>query len=363
MTVRDVLQAIERIAPRSFAFSFDKIGLQVGDANHEVTRAVVSLDHSLEAVDFAVSIGANLFIAHHPLIFDPLTSVVEQDRTGRVVRKLVRHDISFIAAHTNWDVAPGGVNDALALALGLEDIEPFGSRPESRRLKVVVFVPEEAADEIIDAASKAGAGRIGLYERCAYQSDGTGTFLGLEGSDPAVGEPGKVEVTAEVRLEMELPASRKWAVDSAVREAHPYEEPVIDFYVLESSAAGQIGRVGRLPQPLALRDFVKLAEERLETWCLTWGDPDRVVSTVGVVGGAADAECRHCRTDVFLTGEVKQHLALEGIESGLAMVSAGHYATEQPGVVALAARLADEVPGLKIDVFVPPAGFAGRPLK
>ncbi|HMS56585.1 MAG TPA: Nif3-like dinuclear metal center hexameric protein [Fimbriimonadaceae bacterium] len=362
MTVSDVLKAIEHLAPRSLAYSFDKIGLQVGNPSQKVSKVVVSLDHSNGLIDFANQVGAQLVVTHHPLIFDPLHSLNETGGIESLIRRLITSDLSLIAAHTNWDVAPGGINDALAEALNLQDIEPFGSRPESKRLKVVTFAPEEAADAIVDASATAGAGRIGLYERCAFSSAGTGTFLGMDGSNPVVGRTGEIENASEIRIETELHASMRGAVDRAIRSAHPYEEPVIDFYPLEGGAAGQIGRRGVLPTPMALKDLVKFVETKLETWCTTWGDPDRVVSTVGVAGGAADGEWRHAQTDVFLTGEIKQHIALEGTESGLAMIAAGHYATEQPGVVALAARLAEALQGVQLEVFVPKPGTFGRPM-
>lgn len=98
--------------------------------------------------------------------------------------------------------------------------------------KLVVFVPREALDAVRDAVFKAGAGRIGNYERCSWYTDGTGTFLGGEGSNPALGEPGREERVAEYRLETVFPAERQEEVVAALRRAHPYEEPAFDVYPL-----------------------------------------------------------------------------------------------------------------------------------
>ena len=98
--------------------------------------------------------------------------------------------------------------------------------------KLVVFVPEEALDTVRDALFEAGAGRIGAYERCSWYTAGTGTFLGGEASDPTIGEKGREERVPEFRLETVFPEERHEQVVSALRRAHPYEEPAFDVYSL-----------------------------------------------------------------------------------------------------------------------------------
>jgi len=98
--------------------------------------------------------------------------------------------------------------------------------------KLVVFVPREALDDVRDAVFEAGAGRIGNYERCSWYTQGTGTFLAGEGSSPALGEIGREQRIAELRLETVFPTERQEEVLAALREAHPYEEPAFDVYAL-----------------------------------------------------------------------------------------------------------------------------------
>jgi hypothetical protein len=100
--------------------------------------------------------------------------------------------------------------------------------------KLVVFVPREALDRVRDALFAAGAGRIGAYERCSWYTEGTGTFLGGEGTSPSVGQAGREERVAELRLETIFPVERQDEVIAAVRSAHPYEEPAFDIYELVS---------------------------------------------------------------------------------------------------------------------------------
>ena len=98
--------------------------------------------------------------------------------------------------------------------------------------KLVVFVPAEALDAVRDALFAAGAGRIGEYERCSWYTEGTGTFLGGDGTDPTVGEKGREERVPELRLETVYPEEREADVVAALRSAHPYEEPAFDLYPL-----------------------------------------------------------------------------------------------------------------------------------
>ena len=100
------------------------------------------------------------------------------------------------------------------------------------RRKLVVFVPADALDAVRDAVFAAGAGRVGEYERCSWYAEGTGTFLGGEGTSPAIGEPGREERVPELRLETVFPAERQAEVVDAVRRSHPYEEPAFDVYPL-----------------------------------------------------------------------------------------------------------------------------------
>src|SRR5690606_3627237 len=100
--------------------------------------------------------------------------------------------------------------------------------------KLVVFVPEEEADQLLDALAAAGAGRIGAYERCAWTTAGIGTFRPGEGASPTIGSVGAVEQVRETRVEMVMPRARRRAVLEALVAAHSYEEPAYDVYELAS---------------------------------------------------------------------------------------------------------------------------------
>lgn len=362
--VRHILEALEELAPTRNALPGDKIGLQLGSPEGSVERVLVSLDRSLAAVNACQARHAQLLLCHHPIIWQPLPSVVKDSDVNVCILELIRSDISFIAAHTNWDCAPGGVNDALAAKLGLEDVTTFGPAAQYEGLKVVTYAPASAVDQIVEACAAAGAGEIGGYRRCAFTSSGEGTFDASAASKPSSGKPGKRNRVQEIRIEMELAKSCRSSVDVALREAHPYEQPAID-YLVTNMVGVPIGRKGRLPTPLSVVEFLPFVDQALGTRALAWDGKPGKIEWVGVIGGAGDDEWRSAYDagcDALVTGEVKQHNAVEASGWGFNIFGAGHYATEQPGVEALAKAMEAVLPEVKWDVFIPQPGKGGRPL-
>lgn len=364
-SVANVLNVLEIIAPAHLAFSWDKIGLQVGDRDQEVHRAVLSLDRSLAAIEFTCTNEAQLLLTHHPIIFDPIPSVTSDTYEGKSILKLIQSGISHICAHTNWDGAPGGINDTLADLLALQDVRSFGSAAGETCFKLVVFVPADSAEAVVDACSNAGAGVIGEYRRCAFFAPGQGTYEAGAKASPRVGTAGARSTGDEERVEMVCPGHAVERVSKALRQAHPYEEPAFDFYTLKPDKGQEAGRIGELAKPLKLGDFANLVDQTLATRSLTWGDKNKSITTVAVVGGAADGEWQQARAagaDILVTGEVKQHVALEASECGFAIMAAGHYATEHPGTAALKHHMQKLLADVDWLVFEPQPGTSGRPL-
>ena len=362
-TLRDVLTALERVAPTELAASWDNVGLQIGDPSAPIARGVVALDRSFDALDFAQAETADLLVTHHPLFFAAPKRLDLSRGEGRFAAEAIRRGVAVVAAHTNWDNAQDGLNDALAAALGLVEVEPFGSGGEIALASIIVYTPAGTEEPIIEAMSEAGAGAIGPYRRCAFVSPGVGTFEALPGARPAVGSIGRREQVSEVRIKMVLPLSRRDAVVRAMKAAHPYELVAHSVLPLEDGVRHASGRIGALPAPLAPEAFLEHLRSSLGSRPTLWG-PKREIRRVAVVGGAADGEwgaALAAGADAFVTGEVKQHHALAAAEAGLVIVAAGHHATEDPGCAHLAARLAEEVSGVGWIHYAPQPGAAGRP--
>jgi dinuclear metal center YbgI/SA1388 family protein len=341
----DVLAELERLYPASTAESWDAVGLVCGDPTSVVRRVLLAVDPVEAVVDEVVEGGFDLLLTHHPLYLRGTTSVAATTPKGRVVHRLLSAGAALHVAHTNADVADPGVSDALADLFDLRDLRPLQPAASEPLDKLVVFVPVEQAEQVLDAVSGAGAGAIGDYERCAWSTTGTGTFRPLEGASPAVGSVGEVERVQEARLEVVLPRARRASVLRAMLTAHPYEEPAYDVLELATLLGSRgLGRVGELPAPLPLRELTARAAAVLPA--TAWGvraagDPDRVVTTLAVCGGSGDsllAAAARCGADAYLTADLRHHPASEAAE-GLALLDAAHWATEWPWLADAARRL------------------------
>jgi dinuclear metal center YbgI/SA1388 family protein len=339
MTVlADVVGVLDALYDPRGAQSWDAVGLVTGDPDQPVRRVLLAVDPVQEVIDEAVDWRADLLLTHHPLLLRPVHGVATTHPKGRAVTALVRAGVALHVAHTNADVADPGVSDALGSALGLTDLRPL--RPEAGvpTDKFVTFVPADAVDRVVDALAAAGAGRIGAYDRCAWTTEGTGTFTAGPGARPAVGEVGRREIVPETRVEMVLPTAQRREVVAALRATHPYEEPAFDLVPLAALPGRRgLGRVGRLTEtvPLAaFADAVAAALPRTAAGVRVAGDPEAPVRTVAVCGGAGDDlfdEVRASGADAYVTADLRHHPASEALaHGGPTLVDCSHWATEWP---------------------------------
>ena len=324
-----IIQFIEEFAPKHLAMEGDRIGLQIGTPQKKVKKVMVALDILDEVVEEAVAEGVDLLVAHHAVIFHPLKQIRTDLPAGRMIEKLIKHDIAVYIAHTNLDTAPGGINDWLADALGLQDVELLQEGYQQKLKKLVVFVPSSHVEEVRAAISTAGAGWIGNYSHCTFSTNGTGTFLPQDGTQPFIGKAGRLEKVEEVRLETILPEEIQGKVIKAMLKSHPYEEVAYDLYPLEKKGKTfGIGRVGKLPNPLSLQNFAMQMKETFDlTGLRVVGPLDRPVQKVAVVGGDGNRYVQSAifrGADVLVTGDVYYHTAQDAMMAGLSMVDPGH---------------------------------------
>jgi dinuclear metal center YbgI/SA1388 family protein len=365
LTVADALTYLESIAPTRWAFDFDNVGLLVGTKSDPLNGIAFALDSSEEMVNFGASFGANLLISHHPILWNGTKALCCNSGESRMIMSRMKNEMSLIASHTNWDCAPGGISDTLALKLGLNPLGSIGAGAEVAYSKVVTFAPTEYVEPIIDVMADAGAGMVGNYRRCAFHSAGMGTFEPLPGSEPYTGRIGKSDQIEEHRIEMICPSRLVDNVVAAIVERHPYEQPVFDVLTLKPLIEQPLGRMGILENSISLTEFKSYCDEALSTESFAWGNPDKVISKVAVCGGAGDdiwEAALEAGADAFVTGEIRHHIAKSGTESGLAMLSCGHFATEHPGMDSLRDMFATQFPGLKCKLFTPEVGQCARPV-
>jgi dinuclear metal center YbgI/SA1388 family protein len=345
-----------------WAESWDAVGLVCGDRAEPVERILLAVDPVPATVAEAIDDGAQLLITHHPLFLTGVHGVPADDPKGTLVHRLIRSSVAHYVVHTNADVARPGVSDALADVLGLTDVRPLDAQDEEALDKLVVFAPLADTERLVDALAEAGAGRLGDYDRCAWTTQGSGTFRPLAGANPTVGAIGEIEQVAETRIEMVVPHRLRADVVAALRAAHPYEEPAFDLLQMVAVPGRRgTGRVGELPGAVSLREFVERATAVLPAtaWGLrAAGDPARSVRTVAVCGGSGSPyieDARRAGADVFLTADLKHHPAVEAVSErggdGMALVDAAHWATEAPWLDALASALRERF-GTTVDVRV-----------
>ena len=242
MTVQTIYDLLQTVAPFETQMEGDNSGLLVGSPQQEIHRILFALDVTEPVIDEAAALGAELIVTHHPLLFSPIRSLTDESYEGRLIRRLVRENISLIAAHTNLDQAPGGINDTLAALCGLAEIS------------------------------------------------GEGFF-----------------------------------------------------------------RAGFLPEPMTVRAYADLLGENLRTVVRVMAPEDRIIRRVGLCSGSGGSEWTQAKEtgcDAFVSGEIKHHFALALADAGIAALECGHFATEEPGVAALAEALQNSLDHVECNVRV-----------
>ncbi|MGJ7921397.1 Nif3-like dinuclear metal center hexameric protein [Neobacillus sp. LXY-4] len=325
----EMIELFEKFSPKGYAMEGDKIGLQIGRLNKPIENVMITLDVLENIVDEAIQKNVQLIIAHHPPIFRPLQKLVTDTPQGRIFEKLIKHDIAVYAAHTNLDVTEGGVNDLLAEALGLQNVEVLVPTYEMKMKKLVVFVPKTHSQLVREAFGSAGAGAIGNYSNCSFSSEGMGYFLPEVNSNPFIGQVGEIEAVQEERIETIFPASIEKKLLSAMFKAHPYEEVAYDIYPLDNKGTELgLGRIGTITD-MTLKEF---AEHVKHVFGLSGvrvvGDLNAPIKKVAVLGGDGNkywSQAKFKGADVYVTGDLYYHVAHDAFVSGLNIVDPGHH--------------------------------------
>jgi dinuclear metal center YbgI/SA1388 family protein len=359
--VADLIAFLERFAPLDLAEEWDNVGLLVGDSSQQAARVMTCLTLTPDVAREAIDQRAVLVVTHHPVLFRAVKRLTADEPQGKMLLDLIAAGIAVYSPHTAYDNAAEGINQQLAGLLGLEEIAPLRAVAEPPRCKIVCFVPNENLAAVQEAIWSAGAGVIGEYSKCSFVLDGEGSFLGSDAANPTVGQAGRLEHVAEARLEVVCPEALVPEALRRLRSAHHYEEPEYDVYPLRSESSkrgsGRIGtfrldsgREATATRPVKLADLFNRVKSALKVSRLSCaGDPDCDVSRVGICcgsGGDLLSAAIAAGCDAFLTGEATFHKSLEARTAGIALILAGHYATERLGMEFLATRLSAEFPGL-----------------
>jgi len=352
-TVAELVQWLEDFAPSRLAEPWDNVGLLWGDPAASVGRLMTCLTVTRITAQEAVAEQAGLIVSHHPILFRAVKQIRADLPATAPIWILARSGIAVASPHTAFDSTDEGINDRLCHRLGLVDVAPLRPLATPASYKIVVFTPEPDRQAVLAGAFEAGAGRIGDYTECSFASPGQGTFFGTEAANPAVGRKGRRETVQELRLEIICPAARLADVLGGIRTHHSYEEPAIDVYPLHNPVTRSgSGRVGQYGEARSLQEFAVSVSRALGHISVQMvGDPRKPIRSVAVACGAGDdflGDAKQAGADVLLTGEARFHRALEAESLDMALVLAGHHATERPGVEELAERIARAFPDLTV---------------
>lgn len=332
MKLNELTSYLEAIAPLSFQESYDNSGLLVGDPTKDISRGLIALDCTEEVVDEAIRLQCDVIIVHHPIIFKGVKKLTGANYMERVVIKAIRHQMAIYAIHTNLDNIVGGVNTKIADKLGLEKQRILAPKKSLVR-KLVVFVPVDHVDPFRAALFAAGAGNIGDYSECSFNSVGYGTFKPGASADPFVGETDKQHREEEVRVEFLYPSYLEQKILNALYEAHPYDVPAYDIIPLENNhleVGG--GVVGELTDAISLIDFFELTKRKLDVKMIrhTAQIKDKV-QRIAVCGGSGSfllKEAIRAGADVFLSADFKYHEFFDA-EDKIVIADVGHFESEQ----------------------------------
>jgi len=332
-TLTEIIACLDQLYPFSWAVPGDRVGLEVGHPDTPVDTVLVALEATPGVVAEAQQLGAQLLLTHHPLLYQPLKAVREDEPGGRLLALLIRARLALVACHTNLDVAPGGLNDYLAELLELHDTQVLAETAREPCYKLTVFVPTGYEDRVRTALAAEGLGVIGRYSHCSFAARGQGTYVPLEGARPFRGETAQISRAEESRLEMVTPESLVPAALARLQESHPYEEVAYDLYPLKNPGVPRgLGRIGNYSQP---RPFSQVISQVKATFGVSavrvWGSPPPEVRRAAVCGGSGGDLLREARAQgaqVYLTGEVRHHQLPPGDLEDFAVLEVGHFASE-----------------------------------
>ncbi|MDR2736774.1 MAG: Nif3-like dinuclear metal center hexameric protein [Gracilibacteraceae bacterium] len=359
VSVGSIAQAVEEKAPRSWAEEWDNAGLLVGSYAQQVDKVLMVLDGTQEVVEEAVEVGAQLIMAHHPLMLKPLQNLRKDNRQARLPLALLQNHIAYYAAHTNLDQSEFSSSLNLANLAGVIQPELLSETAE-QVYKIATFVPVADAETLRLSLARAGVGKGfasgahgECYEECFFQVQGQGMFRAAEGADPAVGQVGELTRVEETRLESIVTERNLKRAVRVLLQEHPYEEPAYD--VIRQETPGQshgYGAVGELLEPMPLgvfwEEFLRklpglFAQDYDLSAVRVTGDMRQRIRKIAVANGSAGSMLPKALArgaDLFITGDLSYHQVLDALEEGMAVIELGHFLSEIPMIQSLRDYLA-----------------------
>lgn len=332
MIIQEVINHLEELAPLDYAEEFDNVGLLVGDKNTKLTGILVTLDTLESVIDEAIEKKCNLIVSFHPIIFKGLKKLNGNSYVERVVMKAIQNNIAIYAIHTALDNALQGVNDIICNTLELKHKKIL--LPQKGTIKkLTTFVPNKDANQLRQALFNAGAGHIGNYDQCSFNTDGVGTYRGNELSNPVKGEKGTIHHEEETQISLTFQKHLESKILKSLFEQHPYEEVAFEVTTLDNyNQTIGMGMVGELEKEMDTLEFLTFVKKKMNATCIKHSKiVKKSVKRIAVVGGSgsfAINAAKSANADVFITSDLKYHDFFSA-ENEIILADIGHYESEQ----------------------------------
>jgi dinuclear metal center YbgI/SA1388 family protein len=332
MTIKEITSFLENIAPPQLQEQYDNVGLLTGSYDWECTGIITALDATEAVIKEAVVKKCNLIVAHHPIIFGGLKKITGKNYVEKTIINAIKNDIAIYAIHTNLDNVITGVNGKIAEKLGLINREILLPKNDLLK-KISYFVPDTHAALVRDAIFAAGAGCIGNYSECSFNTTGECTFKPNEAAQPFIGSINSRHTANEIKIETIYPAWLEQSVVLALKRAHPYEEVAYDIFRLDNlyPQTGS-GLVGDLSSELSETDCLQLVKDVFQLSVIRHtGFTGKMVKRVALCGGAGSfltPLAIASGAQLFITSDVKYHEFFDANDQ-LLLADIGHYESEQ----------------------------------
>lgn len=332
MKIKEVISVIETMAPLAYAEDFDNVGLLVGNPEDETTGILVCHDALENVIDEAISKKCNMVVCFHPILFSGLKKITGKNYVERAVLKAIKNDIAIYAVHTALDNHQNGVNKIFCDALGLQNTKILVPK-ENFIQKLVTYTIPENHQKLRNALFDAGAGNIGNYENCSFNTQGIGSYQGNENSNPEIGERGEFVENTEIKIEVTFEKHLQSKILKALFSNHVYEEVAYEIYDLKNSHQNiGLGMIGELETEMPEKDFLLFVKNKMKANGIRHseylGKPIKKVAVLGGSGSFAIKKAIQAGADAFLTADLKYHQFYEA-ENQLLLADIGHYESER----------------------------------
>ena len=331
MQLSEITKHLEQLAPLAYAEDFDNVGLLVSHAN-DITGILVCHDALEEVIEEAIAKKCNLVVCFHPILFSGLKKITGKNYVERAVIKAIKNDIAIYSVHTALDNHQNGVNKIFSDALGLSNTKVLIPKQNFIH-KLVTYTQLDNAEQLRNALFDAGAGNIGNYENCSFNSQGIGTYMGNENSNPEFGDRFEFVESKEIKIEVTFEKHLQNKILKALFSNHVYEEVAYEIYKTENEHQNiGLGMIGELEKPMQPADFLQFVKDKMECGGIRHSQfLTTEIKKVAVLGGSGSFAIKNAISagaDAFLTADLKYHQFYEA-ENKLLLADIGHFESER----------------------------------